>query len=306
MKRFTHRYVNQITGVFVLLAILIAGVGIYTIGQAQHWFERTVTFNLLLPEEGCYGLKPGAIVLVMGTEAGEVKNIEITPDGRMTAGMTLRQDFARFIGTESRAIIKRTLGVAGDAFIEIGGQRGQPLPDDAFIETVVDRAISDMLQETLEQIRSEALPAMRGIRLAAENHAKLVVTLEEPILKTLETINSIVAKIDKGEGLAGRALADKQMADDVSNMIKQANLTLEETRKVSENLTRSTALMPDTIKNVNDQLKLLSGVIIQAQATLREIQRLTEATQRHWLIRGYVEDDQTDMRVSPKEVIITP
>jgi len=306
MKRFTHRHINQITGLFVLLALLIAGLGIYMVGQVQHWFERTITFNLLLPEEGCYGLKPGAIVLVMGTEAGEVTNIEITPDDRMTASTAVRQDFARFIGTDSRATIKKTFGVAGDAFVEIGGQRGKPLPTGALIETVVDAAVSDMLQETLEQIRTEALPAMRGIRLAAENHAQLVVTLEKPILKALETLNSITAKIDKGEGLAGRALADKQMADDVSNMIKQANITLEETRKVSENLTRVTALMPDTIKNINDQVKLLSGVIIQTQTTLREIQRLTEATQRHWLIRGYVEDDQTYMRVSPKEVIITP
>jgi phospholipid/cholesterol/gamma-HCH transport system substrate-binding protein len=348
MKRFTHRHINQITGIFVLLAILITGVGIYMVGRVQHWFERTVTFNLLLPEEGCYGLKPGAIVLIMGTEAGEVKNIEITPDDRMTAGIAVRQDFARFIGMNSSATIKKTLGVAGDAFIEIGGQRGQPLLEDTLIEAVVDRAVSDMLQETLEQIRSEALPAMRGIRLAAENLAQLVATIEEPALQTIQALNSITEKIDEGQGLAGRALADKEMADDVNNMIKQAdstleeagatarefqtlaaqvgkstgklhetieqlpetiqqaNATLEQIRKVSENLTNVTVLMPDTVKNINDQLNLLSGVIIQAQSTLREIQRLTEATQRHWLIRGYVEDDQINIRISPKEVMITP
>jgi phospholipid/cholesterol/gamma-HCH transport system substrate-binding protein len=349
MKRFTHRHINQITGVFVLLAIIITGVGIYMVGKVQHWFERTVTFNLLLPEEGCYGLKPGAVVMIMGTEAGEVKNIEINPDDRMTANMAVRQDFARFIGVDSSATIKKTLGVAGDAFVEIGGQRGQPLPAGALIETVVDRAVSDMLQETLEQIRAEALPAMRGIRLAAENLAQLVATLEVPALTTIENLNSLTKKINEGEGLAGRALADKQMADDVSNMIKQAdstleeagatarefqilaaqvgkstgklhetieqfpetiqraNATLEEIRKVSENLTRVTVLMPDTVKNINDQLNLLSGVIIQAQTTLHEIQTLTEATQRHWLIRGYVEeDDQNYLRLSPKEVMITP
>lgn len=331
-----------------MLAILITGVGIYMVGRAQHWFERTVTFNLLLPEEGCYGLKPGAVVLIMGTEAGEIKSIEITPDDRMTAAMAVRQDFARFIGTNSSATIKKTLGVAGDAFVEIGGQRGQPLPEDTLIEAVVDRAVSDMLQETLEQIRSEALPAMRGIRSAAENLAQLVATIEEPTLTTIQALNSITEKINEGEGLASRALVDKKLADDVSNMIKQAdstleeagatarefqilaaqvgkstgklheiieqfpetiqqaNATLEQIRKVSENLTNVTVLMPDTVKNINDQLNLLSGVIIQAQSTLREIQRLTEATQRHWLIRGYVENDQTNIRISPKEVMITP
>ena len=45
---------------------------------------------------------------------------------------------------------------------------------------------------------------------------------------------------------------------------------------------------------------------IQAQATLREIQRLAEAAQRHWLIRGYVEDDAANTRIAPQEVIVIP
>ena len=80
----------------------------------------------------------------------------------------------------------------------------------------------------------------------------------------------------------------------------------EDIRKISGNLIRVTASMPTTLENVDDQVKSLSGVIIQAQATLREIQRLAEAAQRHWLIRGYVEDDEANTRIAPKEVIVTP
>ena len=351
MKRFTHRYVNQITGVFVLLVLLILGAGIYMAGRTQHWFERTITINLLLPDDGCYGLKPGAVVMIMGTEAGAVTHIHIRSDDRMTASMTVRQDFVRFVGTDSRATIKKTLGMAGDAFVEISGKRGQPLTSDALIETSVDRTINEMLQETLDQIRNEVLPTIQMIRLAAESHAQLVDSLddpEHPALKILETLNSIVTKIDKGDGLANRLLADKQMADDFGGMIDRINTTLEETegaarelravavqigksaeklhetieqspetvrqvnttlkdiQKISSNLIRITASMPATIENVNDQFKSLSGLIIQAQATLREIQRFAEAAQRHWLIRGYVEVDEPNNRIAPKEVIVTP
>lgn len=351
MVRSTHRYVNQVTGVFVLLALSIMVVGILMAGRAQHWFERTITIDLLLPEEGCYGLKPGAVVVVMGTEAGEVTGIHVRADNRMTAQLAVRQDFTRFVGTDSHATIKKTLGVAGDAFVEISGRCGQPLDGGALIETTVDRAISDVLQETLDQIRNEVLPAIRMIRLAAEGHVQLAASLndpERPALKTLKAINSIATKIDKGDGLANRMLADKQMADDVSGIIDQANTTLEEAgaaarelrvvaaqigesaqklheaieqspetvrqvnatlediRKISGNLIDVTASMPATIENVNDQMQLLSGAIIQTQATLREIQRLTEAVQRHWLIRGYVEDDQPRARIAPQEVIVTP
>lgn len=348
MKKFTHRYINQVTGSFVLLALLILLSIIFVAGQEHKWFERTVAFGLLLPEEGSYGLKSGATVMVLGTVAGEITDIRITPGDRMLARMIVRQDFARFIGTDSLATIKKTMGLAGDAFVNISGRPGKPLENDALINAVVDRAVMEMAQETLEQIRAELLPAIRSIRLAAESHVQLVSTLENPALKTLEALNSIVTKVDKGPGLVNRILADKKMADDISSVINRAdimfketslaakeiqagaaqvgkstlklhdsivllpetihkaNATLEDIHKVSKNLIHITTLMSSTVENVNSQVTSLSGVMVQAQATLREIQRLTEATQQHWLIRDYVEEDSSSARIAPEEVIVTP
>jgi len=351
MSRFADRHVNQITGIFVLLAVLISGVGIYMAGRAQHWFERTVSMNLLLPEEGCYGLRSGAAVMVMGTGAGEVTHIEIGDDDRMKARIVVREDFARFVDTESRATIKKTLGMAGDAFVEITGSGGRSLPEDTLIETTVDRAINDMLQETLDQIRNEVLPTIRTIRVAAERSTQLVSHLDNPghpAIKALERLESIATKIDEGDGLANRLLADEDLADGVSETIdqvrvaldetsamvrelravtteigesaqelhkaivqspetmRQINATLKDIRQVSSNLIRVTAAMPDTLERVNEQVQSLSGVVIQVQATLREIQRIAEATQRHWLIRGYVEEDEPDTRIAPREVIVAP
>lgn len=347
MKQFRHRYINQVTGAFVLLALLISISVIYIAGQEHSWFERTIAFGLLLPEEGSYGLKPGAAVMVLGTLAGEITDISITPENRMMARMIVREDFTQFIGTDSQATIRKTLGMAGDAFVNISGRPGPPLTPDAVIEAVVDLAVTEMLQETLEQIRVELLPAIRSIRLAAENHVQLTGALEYPALDTIEKFNSIATKIETGQGLANRVLTDKAMADDVSaaidetaNMFKQTsaaaveiqaavaqigrsagkmqdsielfpetihrtNATLEDIQKISKNLIQVTSSMSSTVENVNSQVTSLSGVIVQTQATMREIQRLTEAAQQHWLIRGYVEDDVPHARISPREVMVT-
>jgi len=209
MTRFADRHVNQITGIFVLLALLIFGAGVFMAARVQHWFERTVDINLLLPEDGCLGLRSGAVVMVMGTEAGEVTSIEIGQDERMRARMVVREDFAHFIDTESRATIKKTLGMAGDAFVEISGRGGSPLGEDAVIETTVERAINDILQETLDQIRTEVLPTIGAIRLAAESHTQLTARLdglEHPALKTLERLESIVTKIDRNRSQYGKYL----------------------------------------------------------------------------------------------------
>ena len=332
----------------MLLALLISVSVIYIAGQEHSWFKRTTAFGLLLPEEGSYGLKPGAAVMVLGTVAGEITDIRITSDDRMMARMIVREDFARFIGTDSHATIKKTLGMAGDSFVNISGRPGPPLNTDTLIEAVVDREVMEILHETLEQIRAELLPAIRSIRLAAENHVQLIEALENPALKTIGTLNSIATKIDKGQGLANRVLADKTMADDVSAVINQSNImfketsaaameiktaaaqigksalklqdsieqfpetihrtnvTLEDIQEISKNLIQVTTLMPRALENVDSQVTSLSSVIVQAQATLREIQRLTEAMQQHWLIRGYVDDDAPNARIAPREVIVTP
>ncbi|MFC1636752.1 MlaD family protein [Planctomycetota bacterium] len=236
MKRFTDRYINQITGLFVLLALLILGAGIYSAGRAHHWFQRTIDMSLLLPEEGCFGLKPGAGVTIMGAKAGEVTDIEIRSDNRMVARLVVREDFAHFVGTESRVTIKKTLGMAGDAFVEIGGQRGRPLSTDTLIATTMDRDMSEMLQETVDQIRTEVLPAIRAIRSAADRHVQLTNGLEKPALKALDTLHSVTTKIDKGDGLANRLLADKKMAGDVSEVIQQAGTMLKETGAAAKEL----------------------------------------------------------------------
>ena len=64
--------------------------------------------------------------------------------------------------------------------------------------------------------------------------------------------------------------------------------------------------MTATIENIDDQVNSLSGVMVQAQSTLREIQRLAQAVQQHWLIRSYVEDDPPAEQISAREVMETP
>ena len=207
------------TGAFVLLTLLIAGVCIYMAGHAQHWFEHTITIKLQLPDDGCHGLNPGAAVMVMGTEAGEVTEISISADDRMTASMAVRQDFARFIGTGSRATIKKTLGMAGDAFVEISGSRGQPLPTDALIETIVDRDYNEMLLD-IEKLVTSAKTALTTIENTVKDANVPAVTSEALNLfaETRQT-NAYIQQL-----LVTRD--SKQTPTNITEVLDRLNLTL--------------------------------------------------------------------------------
>ena len=71
---FKFRFVNEITGVFVLLCAAAMIVGVFLAGRAQGLFEPKLTLRTLLSaKEGSFGLREGTEVRILDTAAGTVK-----------------------------------------------------------------------------------------------------------------------------------------------------------------------------------------------------------------------------------------
>jgi phospholipid/cholesterol/gamma-HCH transport system substrate-binding protein len=276
MTRFMYRHVNQITGVFVLLALLLAGLGIYMAGRAQHWFEPTEDVTLLLPEEGSFGLTPGGVVVIRGTDAGEITQISVRDDGRMTATATVRGSFVQFIRASSVATIKKTFAMAGDSFIEMSGGGGGPLAPGALIEVVVDRAPTDLFQDVISQIGTEVLPAIKEIRLAFEKYGELASDIDGPVVKALNRIETIGASIEEGDGLLPRMLTDKKMADDVSGVIGRINGTLDETHAAARDLRAVIAQLGTSAGKLHEAIEQLPGTVRQVNTTLEGVREVTD------------------------------
>ena len=88
--------------------------------------------------------------------------------------------------------------------------------------------------------------------------------------------------------------------------VRQANTTLDGIRKVTDNLVRVTGSMPAMLDNVNETIKSLAVLVVQTQTPLREIQKLVEGAQRHWLVREYIDADKPNGRIAPKDVVVSP
>ncbi|HSV15690.1 MAG TPA: MlaD family protein, partial [Tepidisphaeraceae bacterium] len=121
-KPYKFRYVNQIAGAFAGFILLILVVGLVLVARAQKWFEPVRHVTVRMPSEGCYGLKAGGDVRIMGAVVGAIDSIEIQPKtGLMVASVHVRPDFAEFIrlGTaDVKAIIHVPIGFA-DPYLEI-------------------------------------------------------------------------------------------------------------------------------------------------------------------------------------------
>jgi phospholipid/cholesterol/gamma-HCH transport system substrate-binding protein len=108
-------------------------------------------------------------------------------------------------------------------------------------------------------------------------------------------VDSLAADLQQGKGTAGKLLTETALADEAQTLLERANEAMSELRDVVTNLNvavnnvrHGTARLPEITEAVANEAKDLPGLAEQTQTSMRELERLSEAMQRHWLLRKYV------------------
>ncbi|MBU0678159.1 MAG: MCE family protein [Verrucomicrobia bacterium] len=302
------RYVNEIVGGFILLVLIVLLAGIYLAGKAQGWFEPTLILRTQFHEDGAFGLKEGAEVHVLGTLVGTVSRIEPGESGQMEGKLRIRGDFARYIRSDSVAIAKKKFAVAGDSYIEITRGKGAELPsDDPFIECRKDTEITERVEEVVEQVRAEILPALEQLRKALEEYTGLAQDLRDKdgsLQQLFARLDRIAEGLEKGEGTAGRLLRDPDVAEGVAQSVQKLNASLADVQMSVKDLREVTAQLPKMTRTISGEIDQLPDVVLEARRTMDEANRLLAGLQRHWLIRKYVDEaSEASENVSASDVI---
>lgn len=292
-KPFKFRYVNEITGGFVLLTLVLVIAGIILAGNAQRWFEEVHTLTLTFPPEGSFDLQKGAEVRILGALVGAVESISVDEAGGMTGEITIRGNFIRFVRTDSKAIAKKKFGVAGDAFVEITKGSAAPLEDGGVLACEKDTELMAMVQDVVQQIRENTVPAIQAMQKAVEEYTKVAEELHRPdgnLQQLLAHLNAITEGLVKGEGTAGQLLRDPALANELRQITGKIDATLQQVQQILENFEQ----VSETIR---DESGDVPGLVLQGRETLRESEILIEGLQRHWLLRKYMEADEPTARV---------
>lgn len=298
-KRFKFRHVNELTGLFVLVVLALVVAGLIVSGHSQRWFARKYSFDVLLPKAGAFGLRNGDDVFIFGVLVGSVTDIHVDDDGRMKAHVKVRGDFERFVRVDSTATIKKTFGVAGDSFMEISRGTGARLPArDAAIKCQATEELPGMMEKMLADLRAEVMPVVKKANTVLETWNGLGLDLR----KTQSDLNQFVTRLDKlatgleqGKGTAGKLLTDTALVDEAQKALAQATAAMTALRGVMtnveavvKNVDKGTARLPEITDALAHEAKDLPGLVEQTQVTMRELERLVEGLQRHWLVRKYV------------------
>ncbi|MBW2435603.1 MAG: MCE family protein [Deltaproteobacteria bacterium] len=336
------RYTNEIVGLFVLITLLIFVAGLIYSGQVRKWFNPGETLKVVLPDDGLFGLTEGSSVEILGTKAGEIRDIVINPDQKIHATARIDSDMAVFIRSDSKATIRKTFGIAGDAYLEITRGQGEPLDwEFAVIAVQSDRKTSDTVAELIAELRAKVFPVVDDAHKAILMLTAVAKDLQDPekgVQQLLTNLNSIADKIDRGEGAIGRLLSEDKLVRDLEALIarmgplvddlgktiqnvsefskefdietgdipkitRNLKKTLESMEMVMADLRQATPQLPKIVKNVGDTTDAVPVLVLQVQQVMVEVERLVQQLQSHWLLGGGSgQPAQTATRISPLEV----
>lgn len=297
-KPFKFRYVNEITGVFVLLVIAAVIAGVFVAGRAQKWFEPIHEVEVVFPPEGSFDLQRGAEVRILGALVGSLEEIDVAEDGEMSGVLRIRGTFIRFVRADSRAIAKKKFGVAGDAYLEITKGSGAPLPEGAVMKVEKDTEITEMVQQVIQRVEEVALPAIEQVRKALEEYTNLASDLRNPegnLQELLAHLAKIAEELEKGEGTAGQLLRDPSLANELREITEKINASLAEVNVILQDVRASSSILKEEMDDV-------PGVVLQTRDTMRETEKLLEAIQKHWMIRKYVDQAEPSTLIPPSAV----
>ncbi len=118
----------------------------------------------------------------------------------------------------------------------------------------------------------------------------------DDVRKLLVGIERVTAGVEAGKGTIGKLLTDATMAEEAQMFLVRANLMMVEMQGVVtnlngavKNLQNGTARLPEISEAIANESKDLPGLVLQTQTSMREIERLVEAMQKHWLVRKLID-----------------
>jgi phospholipid/cholesterol/gamma-HCH transport system substrate-binding protein len=233
-------------GAFIVVTLAILAAGVFVIGSKQYLFSST--YQLKAQFADVVGLDAGADVRSGGVHVGTVRNIVLphTPGEKVTVVMDLGKSTHQIIKQDSLATIE-TEGLLGNQYMAVsfGSAGTADVRDGDMIASQPPLEMSDLLKKTSGMLDTSQQAIQNATRATAN-------------------LDSISAKIDRGEGTAGALVNDKQLYS---------------------NLAQTTSAMHDTM--------------LQAEAGATDFQENMEALKHNFLLRGYFKsrgyEDSTEL-----------
>ena len=319
-------------GLFVLAALIILGYMSFRVGEYGFGLKKGYPVNVVF--DNATGLEKDASVQIAGVEVGRVDNISLK-DGK--ALVTLRMLPSVKLEEDVEAKIK-SYGILGDKYVDIvPGTKGETyIRAGGDIFRTEQQADIDKLLRELGYIASDVMKVTSSLkdvvgsekgeaslkaiientrsitenlnRVVTQNDEKLnlmITNLGEAsaeMRKAFAALNSIVERIDSGEGTIGQLVENRDVFDNL-------NQTLASIRDITDKINEGEGTIgklindEDTVDNLNASLKSLEKSMdgIERYVSKSEQFKTFLSYRGEYLFDGGDGKGYFDLTIRPKE-----
>ena len=240
-------------GLLVIVSLTILAFTALMIGTGSP-FSRTYTIKALMKDVN--GLKPSAPVRVGGVEVGTVETVDFAKGAGGMVELSLKVDrrVQERVTTESQATLG-AVGLLGEKAVDISASSsGTPIPDYGYVKAAPEDPFKGLLTDAGE---------------------------------TTAHLRRILARMDAGEGLIGKALRDEELYDrmtDVAVRLQGVIGQLESPRgplgrmmndeEMSQNLARTARGIQSVVARIESGQGAL-GALSRDEDMVREMKSIT-------------------------------
>ena len=298
-------------GVIVLVALVLFLGAVLQAGVLREWLQPSARLRVLLPDEGISGLAVGAELEVLGTRAGVVRRIVINPASRLYAEVQLDEQAKAFIRRDSVATIRKRFGVAGAAYLDVARGTGAALDwNFAVIEATSERAPTETVGAIIDEARGKIFPILDDLGRAARSLATAAARIEagEGIIGRLlsdqdamggqvdavmtearalmESLRRAVGGVETVVADGARITGTLAGQQGIPALLRRADGALADLQRLTRDLGRAAPRVPSIVRGVDESVANLPPLLLQAQATTRELEVMITQLRSLWLLGG--------------------
>jgi len=272
------RFVSSRVGILLLVTLAVFVLAVLQAGVVKDAFKSVETLRVILPDTGLGGLSANSPVEILGTSAGKVVKVVISPSEKFHAEVEIDKAMIPFVRRDSTAVIRKQFGIAGDAYLEITRGKGEPLDwDFAVINAETTRGTTDTIDALISEVREKIFPIIDDIHRVTRSLADLAARLQAPggeVDRVLTDFATVSDRLAEGEGTIGRLLADDRLARELEQTVAAINTQMTQIDSILKNVDAATGTVPEVVESARSTMQAVERTINQVGETMPELAKL--------------------------------
>jgi phospholipid/cholesterol/gamma-HCH transport system substrate-binding protein len=262
-------------GIVVLAALIFLMLGILMVGKRARLFTARLPYQTEF--KSATGLVVGNPVRLNGVTVGNVLEVNLSPDpAKQDVNVVFEIDrkIQKRIRTGTTAAIK-TIGLLGDKYIELSGGR----PEEPIVEP--GGKIAAAQAAGLEDILAGGGDLVGDLGGIARSLKSILGKMEQGgvgqnLNSTLLSLSEVLGKVNRGESLAGKLLADRRYGEQTGASLTAAVNSLRNVfGKVERDLNSGNGMIPALLSDPEGKKKVYD-LVDRLGATAESLAKATE------------------------------